>query len=65
MASTEGVSQLVDTSFPGLAPGALTLGLGLVAPVLRDRRAVASWTMDAVRPAEVPDRFNTFRVVNA
>jgi hypothetical protein len=64
MTGKDRVSQLVEASLTGLAQLALTLGRGLVAPLFRDLRAVARWTRDAVRPAEVPDRFNTFRVVN-
>jgi hypothetical protein len=60
----ERVSQILKAPLTGLTQGALTLGLGLVAPLFRHLRTVASWALDAVRAAYVPDGLKTFAVVD-
>lgn len=56
------VSQIIEAPLTGLTQVALTLGLGLVAPLFRHLRAAASWALDTVRPAYVPDGLKTFDV---
>ena len=51
MASKDGVSQIVETSFTGLAQLALTLGLRVVAPLFGDLRALTIGTLYPVWPA--------------
>ena len=51
MASKDGVSQIVETSFTGLAQVALTLGLRVVAPLFGDLRALTMGTLYPVWPA--------------
>jgi hypothetical protein len=46
--SKDRVGASVEVAAPGLAQGALTLGLGLVTTLLGDLRAVTDWTTDAV-----------------
>jgi hypothetical protein len=58
------VRPSVKTSLAGLAQGALTLGVGVVASLLRDRKTLTTWTTDAVWPAEGADGLKTFGIVN-
>lgn len=64
VAGKDRVSQIVEAPLTGLTQIALTLGLGFVAPLFRHLSTVASWTLDAVRPAYVPDGLKTFGVVD-
>jgi hypothetical protein len=61
----ERVRQIVTTSLAGLAQGARTLGVGVVASWLRDLKTLTPWTTDAVWPAEGADGLKTFGLVNA
>ena len=64
MASNAGVRQLVETSLTGLAQGARTLGLRVVAPVCGALRALTMGTLYPVWPASATDGFNTLGVVH-
>jgi hypothetical protein len=64
MASTDGVSQIVETSLTGLAKVALTRGLRIVAPVFGDLWALAIGTLYPVWPASATDGFKTLGVVD-
>jgi hypothetical protein len=65
MASNAGVRHLVETSLTGLAQGARTLGVRVVAPVCGALRALTMGTLDPVWPASATDGFNTLGVVHA
>ena len=58
------VRQSVKASLAGLAQGALTLGLGVVASLLSALKTLTTWTTDAVWPAEGADGLKTFGVVD-
>ena len=62
--SKDRVSQIIEAPLTGLTQVALTLRLSLVAPLFRHLSTAASWTLDAVRPAYVPDGLKTFAVVD-
>ena len=64
MAGKEGVSPIVKTSLTGLAQGALTLGLRIVAPLFGDLRALTMGTLYPVWPASGTDGVKTLGVVD-
>jgi hypothetical protein len=64
MASTDGVSPIVETSLAGLAQGALTRGLRIVAPLVGELRAFTMGTLYPVWPASATDGFKTLGVVD-
>ena len=64
MASTDGVSQIVETSLPGLATVALTRGWRIVAPWFGDPRALTIGTRYPVWPASTTDGFKPLGVVD-
>jgi len=51
MTGKDRVRHIVKTSLAGLAQGALTLGLGVIAPLLRKLKTLTAWTTDTVWPA--------------
>jgi hypothetical protein len=51
MTGKDRVRQIVKTSLAGLAQVALTLGLGVIAPLLRNLKTITAWTTDTVWPA--------------
>ena len=64
MAGKERVRQIVTASLAGLAQGALTLGLGVIAPLLGNIKTITRGTRDPVWPAEGADSLKTFGVVD-
>jgi hypothetical protein len=64
MASKDRVGQIVKASLAGLAQVALTLGLGIVTPLLGNLKTITPWTMDTVWPAEGADSLKTFGVID-
>ncbi len=64
MASKDRVGHIVKASLAGLAQGALTLGLGVVTPLLGNLKTLTPWTTDTVWPAEGADSLKTFGVVD-
>ena len=51
MTGKDRVRQIVKTALAGLAQVALTLGLGVIAPLLRNLTTRTAWTTDTVWPA--------------
>ena len=51
MTGKDRVRQIVKTSLTGLAQVALTLGLGVIAPLLSNLKTLTAWTTDTVWPA--------------
>ena len=51
MAGKDRVRQIVKASLAGLAQGALTLGLGVIAPLLGNIKTITMGTRDPVWPA--------------
>jgi hypothetical protein len=45
------VGQIVKAALAGLAQVALTLGLGVIASLLRNLKTITPWTTDTVWPA--------------
>jgi hypothetical protein len=64
MPGKDRVCQIVKASLAGLAQVALTLGLSVVASLLRDLPTVTTWTTDTVWPASSADSRKTFGVVD-
>ena len=64
MTSEDRVRQIVEASLTGLAQIALTLGLGIVVPLLDHLRTVTSWTKDTVWPTQGTDGRKAFGVVD-
>ena len=51
MTGKDRVRHIVKTSLAGLAQVALTLGLGVIAPLLSNLKTLTAWTTDTVWPA--------------
>ena len=51
MTGKDRVRHIVKASLAGLTQVALTLGLGVVAPLLRNLKTITAWTIDTVWPA--------------
>ena len=51
MTGKDRVRQIVKASLAGLAQVALTLGLGVIASLLRNLKTITTWTTDTVWPA--------------
>jgi hypothetical protein len=51
MASKDRVRQIIKASLTGLAQVALTLGLGVIAPLLGNIKTITMGTRDTVWPA--------------
>ena len=64
MAGKDRVRQIVKASLTGLAQGALTLRLSVVASLLRHLSTLTPGTTDTVGPAEGANGLKTFGVVN-
>jgi len=60
----ERVRQIVQPSLAGRAQRALTLGLRVVASLLRNLTTLTPWITDTLWPAEGTDGFKTFGVVD-
>ena len=51
MTGKDRVRPIVKASLAGLAQVALTLGLGVIAPLLSNLKTLTAWTTDTVWPA--------------
>jgi hypothetical protein len=65
MTSKDRVASIVEVAVTGLAPVALTLGLGVITTLCGELRAVTGWPANGVWPAEGPDGLKAFGVVDA
>ena len=60
MTGKDRVSQIVEASLTGLAPGTLTLRVSLVAPLFGNLNTVTSGTTDPVWPTQGSDGLKAF-----
>ena len=64
MPGKDGVRHIVKAALADLAHVALTLGLRVIAPLLRNLTTITPWTTDTIWPTEGADGSKTFGVID-